>query len=348
MLAAGLLEPAAALATPRYSAQYGQKCNLCHINPTGGGMRTLYASQYLVPTEMAMMTTPDDGLEGIRPDLSEAVTVGVDLRTLLYEGEDGRGSVVPMQSDVYLHLQMNDSFAAAVEQGRGGTQEVYGLAYVLPADGYLKAGSFTPAYGWRFADHQQASRKYLLEPNGSDYPSQLNAAAVELGFHHGPLVLSSSLLGGTGGNGDSYAARVVLRHNPGPLNLALGASVLRRQQAATHRRAVAGFGYLALGPVTWLWQVDETGHDGRLGRLVSNELAVTVRQGFDLRAVYSFQDPDRALKNGSRSRYGAGFDTLITPFFGILAQVVRHEFETGVLVDEQDYTQTELVLHFLY
>ena len=34
---------------PRYSARYGQDCNLCHVNPTGGGQRTTYATQYIVP-----------------------------------------------------------------------------------------------------------------------------------------------------------------------------------------------------------------------------------------------------------------------------------------------------------
>nr|MEE4266754.1 hypothetical protein [Candidatus Krumholzibacteria bacterium] len=40
-------------AVPRYTAQYGQSCTLCHTNPTGGGLRTEYASQYLIPEEIA-------------------------------------------------------------------------------------------------------------------------------------------------------------------------------------------------------------------------------------------------------------------------------------------------------
>ena len=31
-------------AVPRYSARYEQNCMLCHVNPTGGGMRSSYAT----------------------------------------------------------------------------------------------------------------------------------------------------------------------------------------------------------------------------------------------------------------------------------------------------------------
>jgi len=45
LLASWLITAGEAGAVPRYSARYGQSCTLCHQNPTGGGMRTLYASQ---------------------------------------------------------------------------------------------------------------------------------------------------------------------------------------------------------------------------------------------------------------------------------------------------------------
>ena len=40
-----------ARAVPRYSARYEQNCMLCHVNPSGGGMRSAYAVQELIPKE---------------------------------------------------------------------------------------------------------------------------------------------------------------------------------------------------------------------------------------------------------------------------------------------------------
>ena len=83
ILAAGFVawfsaEPAQAL--PRYSARYEQNCGLCHVNPTGGGQRTLYAAQYIIPSELAMRNATPEQLAAIDPQLSKSISIGVDLR----------------------------------------------------------------------------------------------------------------------------------------------------------------------------------------------------------------------------------------------------------------------------
>ena len=338
-----------AQATPRYSAQYGQSCTLCHTNPTGGGMRSLYASQYLVPTELSMTRFSPEQLEGIRPDLSPAVSMGLDLRTLIYQGQDERGATFAMQGDVYTSVQMNEKFVAYLDIGRGGAQEYFGIAYLLPLHGYFKAGRFMPDYGWRFADHQMFSRRYLLSEDGNDYPSLLHDSGLEIGGHWKWFKASASLLqGGSGQNGDSYAGRIVGRLNPGSLNLALGTSILRREEVAGHKRTAGVFGYIAVGPVFYVGEVDETRNPLRTGLLFSNQLGWTIWQGFTLLGTYSFQDPDRDLKNGTRSRYGIGIDALTTPFFGVQLMANRYDFTQGTLISEDSFNQGELVLHFLY
>jgi mono/diheme cytochrome c family protein len=42
-----------ATAIPRYSAQYNQSCILCHVDPSGGGARSLYGAQFFAYTELA-------------------------------------------------------------------------------------------------------------------------------------------------------------------------------------------------------------------------------------------------------------------------------------------------------
>jgi len=339
-----------ATALPRYSALYGQDCTLCHVNPTGAGLRGAYATRYLIPTELSMKVYDDEQLETIRPDLSPVVDVGLDLRTLYYKGEGERGGAISMQGDVYLGVQLDPRFVAYLDMGRGGAREYFGLAYILPWHGYLKAGRFTPDYGWRWADHQMASRFYLLDETGNEFPSSLIDTGVEIGMRKGILRFSGSLTdGGNGdGNHESYAGRAVIRLSPGPFNLALGASYLRRDETAGRRSAAGGFGNVAVGQLVWVWEVDETRNPRRTGVLVSNELTYPVVQGFFLRATYTFQDPDRDLQTGTRSRYGLGFDALTTPFFGVLLMANRYDNRQGQDVDEPSYYQGELVLHFLY
>ncbi len=46
-----LLPVSAVRALPRFAAQYGQSCHLCHVNPAGGGLRTSFGSQFFTGTE---------------------------------------------------------------------------------------------------------------------------------------------------------------------------------------------------------------------------------------------------------------------------------------------------------
>ena len=176
------LLPEAADALPRYSARYGQSCILCHHNPTGGGLRSLYASQYLVPAEIATRAYQPDELARFNPSLTPNIFAGVDLRNVISEGEGEHGlsGNIAMQADLYLGLQMDERFAAYLDLGQSRTHEYFGLAHILPANGYIKVGRFTPAYGWRFADHQLAGRRYLLFAEGTDFASTLHDAGIDV------------------------------------------------------------------------------------------------------------------------------------------------------------------------
>lgn len=145
-----------ALAVPRYSARYEQGCFLCHVNPTGGGLRALYATQFLVPTEMSMRRYTQEQIADIQPQPSKNLTIGMDFRTIHHTADL---KAVPydnfllMQGSVYLAFQVDPRFLAYVERTVSATGEVFGLGYVLPYKGYVKVGRFVPAYGWRFDDH---------------------------------------------------------------------------------------------------------------------------------------------------------------------------------------------------
>lgn len=348
LAALAALAPPTALALPRYSARYGQRCALCHFEPTGGGLRTTYATMALVPEELSLLRPSPEDLAAIRPDLSDAVTLGLDLRSLLYQKEGGRSGQLDMQADLHVGVQMDRRFAAYVTTGRNGVREYAGLAYVLPGAGYLKSGRFTPDYGWRWADHTLASRQYLLDARGSASPAALADAGLEAGLHRQSWELTGSLQQGGGTHGESYAARVALRRRAGPANLALGASVLRRELASGHARAWGGFGYLACGPLAWVFEADATGDGQRQGLLVTQELSWRLARGVSAIGTYSYRDPDRGQQTGTTTRWGAGIDALVSPNFGAQLLAAYHDARAGELVDEVDHWRGDLVLHFLY
>jgi hypothetical protein len=342
-----------AAAEPRYTAMYGQSCVLCHVNPTGGGMRSLYASQYLVPEELAMAVTRDDALTNLNPEVTPGLAFGADLRTLVYQQEGGRGSTFSMQGDLYVHAQVSAEVDLYLEQGQSRAGEIFGTARVLPLDGYLKAGRFLPDHGWRFVDHQMFNRRYLLDPAGTDDPGVHYTSGLEVGVSPGIFWATASVFEGIRGDpeprlGDNYAAKIMIQKGFGGLNLGVGASVLRRSGIDGHRRAAGGLWYAGAGPVTWLGQIDETGQDGQAGILAVHEIAVRFLRGADLLATYSFQDPDRSLKSGSRHRTGAGVAVMPAPYFSTRLMVNSWKIDQGPAVAGEDYLEANLVAHFFF
>jgi len=344
-----------ATATPAYSAAYGQKCALCHVNPTGGGMRGAYASQFLIPAEIAFSASGREAEGSAGAAISEQVSVGSDLRTLLrYSAEEDHSSennIFQMQGDLYLHFQMGERFSAYLEQGISGSYEIYGTAFVLPAGGYFKVGRFTPAYGWRFADHGMYVRQEL-----GWAPPQHSDVGLELGFYPGNTSLNIALLNGSRGQvldgDDRYAAalRGEWRRGIGPANLALGGSYHRDQESGIERALYGPFYYLNIGRLSLIGEWGLESLDGRSGDRMaySQELRWRLKRGLDLRMTYNFLDPDTERQTGSRSKAGLGADLLATPFFGVLAMLNYHQFEEGEEITGEDFLQAELVVHFLY
>jgi hypothetical protein len=339
-----LLAASAAHALPRYSATYGQNCGLCHQDPTGGGLRTLYASQFLVPTELAA-TAPE--LETISPLIAERIMFGVDLRTLFSNAEERDAVRLQMQSELHLAIIADEHLSIQIDLGQGGAQEAFGLAYVLPAHGWVKAGRFTPNYGWKFADHQLFARYYNLDSAGTRSPREWESTGLEVGLVPGPLQITGSVDEG-GDGGESWTMSVVWRVSHGPLNLALGGSFLRRELIESHRRSVGVHGAIQWSRLSWLGQWDEPRQADRRERVLTQELVAVVSRGINLRMVHGFYDPDRDFETGRRQRVGGGVDYFVTPFFGTLAMVNYDADDRGTDERYGGGWSADLVLHFLY
>lgn len=385
--------PVPAHALPRYTARYRQNCNLCHMNPTGGGLRSLYATQYLVPHEMAMKRFYADSLLKMNPEISESIRLGADLRTLHlyskpqaliplvlagevpgheieYVDRPGEKNFFQMEGNVYLGFEPLPRFAGYISRGQSASLEIWGMAYILPYNGYVKIGRFEPEFGWKFDDHThftrepdpqslQAGTPFFRPPSQSDQ-------GVEIGIYPKRFALNAAVLNGNPGspsfdnnNDVAFAGRGLMRLDIGGAGLGLGGSYWHNVEPGGVRLAGGPLGYLNWGRLTWVGEVDWSHLDpsgavaARTQLLSSHELSVQVAQGLDLLATFDYDDPNFDLRTGTRARYGAGFDVLPTPFVSIQAvvNVFRYDTVAGGDITAAKYTgyaQSQVQVHFFF
>ncbi|MBM3316975.1 MAG: hypothetical protein FJY75_03890, partial [Candidatus Eisenbacteria bacterium] len=247
-------------ATPRHAARYEQHCGLCHDDPSGGGKRSLYAAQYLLPVEMVSFPPDTASLARLDPRLGENLSVGCDLRTMHHHasGGDPRG-FLQMEGNLYLAFDPDPRVALYVARGISGSYEVFGLARLLPAQGYLKAGRFVPPYGWRLADHTAFVREH-----GGFAPPAHSDVGLEAGVFPGPFSVQVAAVNGARGrlrdsDGDLAVSGLLLgRFRLAGLALAAGGSLrLDPKDAAGERRSGGGpCAGLHRGRWTWVGEMD--------------------------------------------------------------------------------------------
>lgn len=343
-----------AYAVPRYTARYEQKCALCHINPSGGGLRNAYASQQLVPQEIAWHAGKPELLERIDPHITKNILVGSDFREF-YLGADmpAPRNFFQMQGDVYLDFQLDPKLQLYYDKGLTNTYELFGLANPLPTV-YVKAGRFTPSYGWKFDDHTMYVRSELgfMPPGHTD-------VGVEAGISVGHLDLQVSAVNGARGStqdDDHRAASVgnaLYRLRLGPIGAGLGVSGYDHPGEQAVFSSAGAYGYLTLGRLVWLGESDFFRRNNRgdpivEGFVTSHELTLGLRRGLDLKVTYDFFDPDRKRETGARSRVGGGVFVMPSSFVGLEGLVRRTTFDNGMAAFGPNSYETVFQLHVLF
>lgn len=375
LLLAAALAPQAH-AVPRYTAQYRQNCTLCHVNPTGGGMRGLYANQFIIPKEMSLTKPTDEQVARIQPKISESITLGTDLRAAHFyatENQPGR-NFFEMQGDLYVQWTIDDRISANLNVDQVGSVETYALAWVLPASGYVKAGRFTPVFGWKHADHNLFTREEL----GFDQPFNTDAG-VEVGFYPKHVALWGSILNGEPGANTFFDSNDNLAYVGGALaqgtvhdvGIGLGGSIWYNRKDAAESSANPGertkggaFGYLNWARWSWLWEVDAsrlltpaagtTPAHVKTALMTSHEVSFAARPGLAVIANYNYVDRNLDLESGIKQRIGIGVDVMPRPFVQIQAQF--NVFETSGQdptqnppdVPEPDFVRSEVQIHLFY
>jgi hypothetical protein len=313
-------------------------------------MRTTYASQRLVPDEIAWSKQKPEVLEGIDPKIGKNILIGTDFRELFLGNDSGgQRNFFQMQGDLYLGFELDPKVTLYFDRGMSTSYELFGVGYVTPSV-YVKAGRFVPSYGWKFDDHTQFVRSEMgfMPPSNSD-------VGVEIGASPERFDVQAAVVNGNRGsiqddNGTvSETLNAAYRFHVGPFGASIGASGLHDPSAD-----VGGFyGYLTWRNLTWLGQSDffhreQTGVLETDGFVTSHEVSLLLRQGLELKGTYDFFDPDRDRESGAKSRWGGGVSVMPRSYLVLEGLLRGTTFDNGVAYSGTDFIETVLQLHLLY
>ena len=360
-------------ALPKFATRQGAKCQSCHVNPSGKGMRSTFGSTY-GREELPMPTYKEKtDLEDFSPSLNDFFTIGMDYRTLFfYEPKSADASFFQMQGDLYLDLRLNRKFRIYFDKGLYSGFEVFGLAKVLPFDGYIKVGKFIPAYGIKIDDHNAFIRGGQFGggefaavfprdyPYGLRFGERSEDTGLEIGFAPSIFTFNVGVFNGVPGGGltgvtGEKTKAVSIRGDANILtgfaNMVVGGSFYNNPNFNSPGKTqfYGGFGILTLDAnLTLLGEVDYvTTYNTNLSKEVRGfmtyaELNYLLFQGFDVKIGYETYDPDQKIKNGIFSTITAGVEFF--PMTGVeVRPLYRFNRETPKEINNDEL---QVLFHF--
>jgi hypothetical protein len=297
-----------AQAEPYLAAQMGLKCVNCHVNPTGGGLRSVFGNTY-AQTQMAAKRLGDEG-DLWTGQVMKYFSIGGNARanfnfsdipnqtsTNEFAVEEARAyldfGVIPNRLSIYV----DQRFAP----GNATNLEANVRYWFTENELYVKAGRLYLPFGYRFEDDSSFVRSL------SGINMQAPDEGVEFGIEKGAWTAQLALSNGTAGAGEvDDGKQVVARAEYVQSVWRVGASALSNDTDAGDRIAAGVFGAVRTGPVTFLGEVDYVDDDsiggGRklLASLVeANWLAA---KGHNLKATFEWFEPDDDVDEDEQAR----------------------------------------------
>lgn len=346
------LSATAVRAEPYLAVQEGFKCNACHVNPTGGGLRNAFGTIYtkaLLPA-----STLDETLDGWTGRLMDAVRVGGDLRA---EWSDSRVPNSPSQQQfaleqfrVYAELtvipnRLGIYVDEQVAPNSSQNMEAY-VRYGNQNQGiYFKGGQFYLPFGWRLQDQTAFIRE--LSGISMTTPEQ----GVEMGYERGAwstqLDLTNVPASGSGGKPGHEVTGQAVYVQP---RWRLGAATSLTQSDAGNRRVGGLFAGLRTGPVAWLGEVDYV-HDDSFpgGRGLAAGLIEAdwrIRRGHNFKLAAESYDPNRSVAEDQQARYSVVYEYTPIPLLQLRTGYRRYRGIPQSAPQNQRLTFVELHGYF--
>jgi hypothetical protein len=305
----GLVTGAPATAEPWIAVRSGFKCVQCHVNPTGGGLRTVFGSLY-AQTELAARRLNPDDADAWTGSISRFLSVGGNARanaelTDMRAGTDTAfdleelrlfldAAVIPDRLSIYFDQRLAPGSAVNLEANV--------RLWLREGSIYVKAGQFYLPYGLRLEDDSA----FVRQVPGLNMTTPDNG--VELGFESRAWSAQLALANGSAGAAENDDAKLVAASAAFVQGAwRIGASASRNGVDAGERLAAGVFAGLRTGQIAWLGEADwvdddSLGTQGRTmlaGLLEANWL---LSKGHNVKLTAEYFEPDEDVDEDEQNR----------------------------------------------
>lgn len=344
-----LLVYARVSAEPYIAVRTGLKCEACHVNPTGGGLRTAFGDAYAqtelpakqIHTPWGLWTGNIGKVLRIGGDLRDEATVTQTPHTPTidqFQLEQARfyleASVVPDRLLFYVDEQ--------VAPGGALNREAYALYWSAGHDWYVKAGQMYLPFAFRLAD--QSAFVYQVSGISMERPDQ----GMEVGWMRGHWDTQLTVSNGTAGGGvTSQGKEYGLQASYVQSRWRFGLAANEDDVAAGRDRVFGAFGGLRTGPVVWLGEADmiedrSVPFVGRTQAATLLEADWLVSRGSNLKVTMEFLDPNRSVHNNGENRWSLVYEYFPVQFLQLRAGVRYYDGPPQVDVEHTKFFFVQL------
>jgi hypothetical protein len=329
LIALAILVCGHASAEPYLAVRYGLKCTSCHVNPTGGGLRSNFGDVF---AQTELPAHPIRGNFGLWTGaLTNWLRVGSDFRY-----DDNFTQTPGAKSTNHLQMQQGRVYAEAepianrlifyvdeqVSPGDPINHEAYAILWSASHDWYVKAGRMYLPFGFRLED--QTAFVYDVSSITMYAPDN----GLEFGWLHGhwdaQVTLSNATAAGALPSTDGKEYGLQMSYVESAWRLGVAA---HDDDSPFARRKILGvFGGTRTGPVTWLAEIDGVDNEyapvageRETGGLVEGDWLVAA--GNNLKVTLEYLDPDEEVHDNRQTRLSFVYELTPIQFLQLRAGV---------------------------
>lgn len=342
------------LAEPYISIKTQQPCSACHVNPTGGGMRTTYGNLYGY-TQLPATSSEANNFDFAK--ISDFVRFGGNLRYDFEISDDD--SSQPTQSSfnvqsaqIYTLIKAGrDDLMLYLDQqvspGSALSREAFIIKTFDNGD-YLKVGKMMPALGLKIEDDSA----FIRQVTGFNFDNSDNG--VEYGLTSGSSFYNFYITNGTSSvvnNDNKFQFGVRAEYFLDELRV--GGAIVFNDGDEVDKNIFSLFAGYHWNKVTLIGEVDLIEHKNNNGNLEDItelvgliEFNYEAKPGHNIKLTSEYYDPDDNLSEDQRTRNSLIYE--YTPFSNIQLRFGYRDRDAPPQFPQQNLEKLFVQTHFYF